>query len=145
MTAQPIHYSPGNTSLIPAIEAITHEERDGGTGGWEAAAEAMQKLWDFIFSNSAGEAYEEITDVNAQIIIRNFFVVTLMVRPDRMNGAQSLRQLAHVLKVSHETLSRIQLRLSDQMSYHARSQRAQPRDGTVADRLRRNKGGRKVG
>ena len=111
---------------------------------WRIAGEAIARLWDYIFSDAAGRPFDPIDQHAAQVVIRNFFVITLMVRPDRLPGCQSLRALALMLNTSHETLSRIQLRAADKLNLRSRSQRARPSEMPVAMRVAKSKANNKV-
>lgn len=143
-------------------DLIANEVEDGeekSATAFREAGEALRRVWDFIFSDTAGrplefskQAYEEhfkncehVAADNRErqqvaMITRNMFVITLMLRPDRLEGFNSIRTLATLLDVSRETLSRIQIRASEALKFHARSQRVQPRATGLQDRLKRNKG-----
>ena len=152
-------FEPSEESEIEQLIAAEADPDEGEKkmDAFREAGEAMAKLWRFIFSDTAGNpvefsreallhvAADESIKTNrdrqtVNIITRNLFVITLMTKPELLPGADTLRSLAKVLDVSHETLSRAQLRASDTLRFHARSQKEKPRTGTLAERLKRNKG-----
>ncbi len=152
-------FEPSEESEIEQLIAaeVDPDEGEKKMDSFREAGEAMAKLWRFIFSDTAGNPVEfgkeSLVNVGVEesiktnrdrqtvnIITRNLFVITLMTRPELLPGADTLRSLEKVLEVSRETLSRTQLRASDTLRFHARSQKEKPRAGTLAERLKRNKG-----
>lgn len=129
----------GHGQAIAVLVARELPDDPDEVDGFAGAAEAMARLWDIIFSDSSGKIYDELDGDNIHRITRNFLVVTQMVRPDRMVGAQTLRALGGLLGCSHETLNRIQLRIADSLRFHSRCQRKGGRTAPVKDRIAKHK------
>jgi len=154
-----LHVHEGTTHEIAdqsEIDALIANELEDGEERSETAfreaGEAIRRVWDFIFSDTAGRPVTfgqlEVDNPEAdrkavRLITRNLFIITLMIRPERLDAFNTIRSLSKLLDVSHETLSRIQLRASESLNFHARSQRVRPTATALHERLKRNKGSKK--